>query len=216
MRKRISGLTIGLLLVACFHGPVYAQTLSEIFVSRSGNVLGAIFYFDPGFPSYAFVKGGGQLVWVDMEIPNAVIEIYTTGYVQLVEQEPPASITYADGRISKIGDLGFEYESGRIRKIGNLSFAYHFWRISKVGDVRIVIEDGFIRDLGDVHFEYENGRVRKIDSLIFTYENGRIQRIGQVIFDYDYGTLKKVTGEIPGVSLTISSVIEFRKFLKRR
>ncbi|MBI5967834.1 MAG: hypothetical protein HY882_08265 [Deltaproteobacteria bacterium] len=213
MKKKFLRVVIGLLFMMFFHDPAQAQTLSEIYVSELGKVLGALFHFNPGFPSWALVNGWGILVWVNMEIPRAIVEIHKNGYVHLVERTSPGIISYANGRISKIEGLRFQYESGRIQQIGDLGFQYHSGRISRIGDLPIVIQDGFIRHLGNVHFEYENGRLRKIDGLLFTYESGRIRRIGQVQFDYDWEILRirKVTGEIPAVSLKVSSVPEFRR-----
>jgi hypothetical protein len=77
-----------------------------------------------------------------------------------------------------------------------------------------VIEDGFLLRIGNVRLQYRDGVLDKIDDLPFVYEDGRIKRIGEVRFLYDYGTLKKVEGEIPGVALKISSVVEFRRSIR--
>lgn len=198
-----------------------AQTLTEVYVSEWGQVLGTVFKLDPGYPSYALVKGNGVLVWVDIEIPGGFVELNTFGNVSLVERTSPSDISYEDGRISRIGDLPFEYDTGRVTKIGDLSFDYYglnlseTGRINQIGDVPIVIEDGFLRRLGDVRFEYENGMLQKIDDLTFAYENGRVQKIGDVEFDYDMGRLKNAEREIPGVDLKISSVVEFHRSLRQ-
>lgn len=174
MKKKFLLSVFSLLLGLFFGAPVGSQTLTEIYVSESGNVLGAIFFFQPGVPSYAFVKGGGVLVWLNIEIPGAIIEVDIRGNVRLVERSSPGSIAYEDGRISRVGDLGFEYESGRIIRMGEVRFDYYGWdlgrigRMSRMGEVPIVIEYGFLLQLGKVRFEYENGLVRKIDDLVFT------------------------------------------------
>jgi len=216
MKNKFLQVAVGLLFMIFLPDSVQPQTLTQIYVSELGKVLGAIFHFQPGFPSWALVNGRGLLVWVNMEIPGAIVEIHKNGYVHLVERMSAGTISYVDGRISKIEEWRFEYESGRIQQIGDLRFYYQMGQITRIGDVPIRINDGFIRDLGHVHFEYENGRLHKIDGLLFTYESGRVYRIGQVQFDYDWGTLRKVTGEIPGVSLQISSVAEFRRSLRKR
>jgi hypothetical protein len=221
MMKKVPSIVLILVIGIFFATPLHCQNLTEIYVSESGSVLGMILYCDPGFPSYVFVKGGGALIWVNMEIPGAIIEINSVGNVNLVERTSPGSITYADGRISRIGEIQFQYESGRVRTIGNLRFEYYRWdigqtgKLTRIGDIPIMIEDGFLRQLGPIHFEYENGLIRKIDNLVFNYETGRIRRIGEVQFDYDYGTLKTITGNIPGVALKITSVIEFRRSLSK-
>jgi len=194
--------------------PAHSQELKEIYVSEAGNVLGAIFYFHPGYACHALVNGAGVLVWINMEIPGAMLEIDTAGRVKLVERISPGTLSYAYGQIRQIGDVRFEYDVGRIKKIGTLSFLYDRWRLGSIGDIPIVIEDGFLRRLGNVQFEYENGRIKKIDDLLFTYETGRVVSIGEVKFLFDYGTLKRLTGEIPGVLLKITSVVEFRRSIK--
>jgi hypothetical protein len=208
---------VGLLLALLPLETAHPQTLTELYVTESGVVLGAIFAFDAGYPVYAFVKGSGVLVWLNIEIPGAIVEVSLFGNTSLVERMPPGSVSYKDGRISRIGDLPLEYGSGKIRAIGDLRFDYYGWglgqtgKISRVGNTPVVIEDGFLKRLGSVRLEYRNGLIWKIDHLDFSYENGRIKRIGGVQFTYDYGILKKVTGEIPGVVLKISSVVEFRR-----
>ncbi len=198
----------------------HPQILTELYVTESGVVLGGIFAFDPGAPAYAFVKGNGVLVWVNIEVPGAIVEVNLYGNVSLVERMPAGSISYKDGRISQIGDLRLEYESGKVRTIGDLRFDYYGWglgqsgKINQIGNIPVVIEDGFLIRLGSVRLEYKNGLIWKIDDLDFSYESGRIKKIGDVQFTYDYGTLKKVTGEISGVALKISSVVEFRRSIK--
>jgi hypothetical protein len=209
-------LLFGLLLVNYAH----PQTLTELYVTESGVVLGGIFAFDPGFPAYAFVRGNGILMWINLEVPGAIVEVSLYGNVSLVERAPPGPISYQDGRIDRIGDLRFEYDSGRVRRIGGLRFDYYGWslgqtgKISRIGDVPLLIEDGFLRRIGNVRLQYRDGMLGKIDELLFVYEDGRIKRIGEVRFAYDYGTLKKVEGEIPGVALKISSVVEIRRSIK--
>ncbi len=220
--KRITVAAIGLFFLILLAGSaVQAQTLTEVYVSEWGQVLGAIFTFDPGYPSYALMKGNGVLVWLNIEIPGAVVEVNTFGGVSLVERRSPSEIFYEDGRISRIGELPFEYDTGRITKIGDLGFDYYGWnlsdtgRINQMGEVPIVIKDGFLRRLGDVVFEYENGLLQKIDDLAFTYENGRVQKIGDVEFEYDLGRLRDAEGQIPGVDLKITSVVEFHRSLRQ-
>ena len=198
----------------------YPQMLTELYVTESGVVLGAIFALDVRFPAHALVKGNGVLVWVNIEIPGAIVEVSLYGRVSLVERMPPGSVSYKDGRISQIGDLRLEYDSGKVRAIGGLLFDYYGWglgqtgRINRIGNMPVVIEDGFLIGLGSIRLEYKNGLISKIDDLNFFYESGRIQQIGDVRFIYDYGTLKKVTGENPGVALKISSVVELRRSIK--
>ena len=218
--KTIVAISSILLLALLPVNDAHSQELKELYVSEAGMVFGAIFAFDVGAPAYALVKGNGILVWVNLEIPGAIVEVSLYGNVSLVERVPPASVSYKDGRISQIGDLRFEYDSGRVRKIGDLRFDYYGWglgqtgKISQIGDMPVVIEDGFLRKLGTIRLEYQNGLLWKVDDLVFIYDSGRIQRIGEVLFQYDYGTLKKVSGEIPGVALKISSVVEFRRSIR--
>ena len=196
------------------------QTLIEFHVTESGGVLGGIFAFDPGVPAYAFPTGNGVLVWINLEIPGTIVKVNLYGNVSLVERVPPGPISYKDGRIDRIGDLPFVYDSGKVRSIGDLRFDYYGWglgqtgKISRIGDVPLLIEDGFLRRIGKVQLEYRDGLLGKIDDLLFVYENGRIKQIGEIQFIYDYGTLKKVEGEIPGVALKISSVVQFRRSIK--
>jgi len=44
-------------------------------------------------------------------------------------------------------------------------------------------------------------------------ENGRVVSLGTVRFRYCHGGLKEVWGKNPGVSLRVTSVVEFRKKL---
>jgi hypothetical protein len=220
MGKRLTFLAAGLLLALFSANIAHPQTLTELYVTESGVVLGAVFAFDPGFPAYAFVKGNGVLVWMNIEVPGAIVEVSLYGNVSVVERVPPGPISYQDGRIERIGDLRFEYDSGKVYRIGDLRFDYYGWglgqtgKISRIGDISLLIEDGFLRRIGNVRLEYRDGRLDKIDDLLFVYEDGRIKRIGEVRFSYDYGTLKKVEGEVPGVALKISSVVEIRRSIK--
>ena len=220
MGKKLGSLGVGLLLALTLGNAVSAQTLNEIYVTESGVVWGAIFAFNPGVPSYVFVRGNGILAWINLEVPGAIVEVNLYGNVSLVERVPPGPISYKDGRIDRIGDLRFEYDSGKVRRAGDLRFDYYGWglgqtgKISRIGDVPILIEDGFLRRIGNVRLEYRDGVLSKIDDLLFVYEDGRIKRIGEIQFTYDYGTLKKVEGEIPGVAMKISSVVEFRRSIK--
>ena len=154
-------------------------------------------FFNPGFSSQILVDGTGLLVWVDMEIPKGIIEVYSDGYIRLLEQKSSYNTSYESGQIHNIGDLSFAYENGQLYKIG---------------DIRITYESGRIRNIGDLHFIYESGRIRKIGKLDFLYdENGRIRNIGGARFEYDYGSLREVKGNIPGVSINIATIVEFRK-----
>lgn len=214
MRKSsVFGLTIVLLLMNFFSLPVWAQTLSEVYVSRVGYVLGYITNFNPGFSSQIFINGAGLFVWVDMQIPYGIIEIYSDGYTRLIEKMPSYSISYESGFIRKIGDLRFDYDAnGRIANIGQLRFGYESGMIHKIGETRFGYESGRVRSIGDLHLHYETGQIRKIGDLNFHYDdNGRIRNIGGVRFSYEYGSIKEVTGNIPGVSVTITSIFEFRK-----
>ncbi len=220
MGKKLTFLAAVLLLALFLANIAHSQTLTELYVTESGVVLGGIFAFAPGFPAYAFVKGNGVLVWINLEIPGAIVEVNLYGNVSLVERVPPGPISYEDGRIDRIGDLRFEYDSGKVRRIGDLRFDYYGWglgqsgKMSQIGGVPLVTEDGFLQQIGQVRLQYRDGLLAKIDDLLFVYENGRIKRIGEVRFAYDYGTLKKVEGEIPGVALKISSVVEFRRSIR--
>ena len=220
MRRKLIRFAAGLLFVLLPLNSARSQTLTELYVTESGIVLGAIFAFNPGVPAFAFVKGNGVLVWINLEIPGAIVEVNLYGNVSLVERVPPGPISYEDGRIGRIGDLRFEYDSGKIRRAGDLRFDYYGWglgqtgKISRIGDVPLLTEDGFLRRIGNVRLEYRDGVLVKIDDLLFVYEDGRIKRIGGIKFIYDYGTLKKVEGEIPGVALKVSSVVELRRSIK--
>ena len=214
MKIKILGMALGILLMFFGNPPVHSQELKEIYVSEGGTVLGAIFYFDPGYPSYALVNSAGVLVWLNMEIPGAMLEIDTAGRIKLLERISPGTISYSYGQISQIGDLRLEYDAGRIKKIGNLSFGYDQWKLAQVGNMPIVIKDGLLQSLGAARFEYEVGRLRKINDLAFTYQTGRVERIGQVQLYYEYGSLRKMTGEIPGVLVKISSIVDFRRSLR--
>lgn len=220
MGKKVIRFVAGLPFILLPLNIAHPQTLTELYVSESGVVLGGIFAFDPGFPAYAFVKGNGVLVWMNLEIPGAIVEVSLYGNVSLVERVPPGSVSYKDGRISQIGDLPLEYDSGKIRAIGDLRFDYYGWglgqtgKINQVGDIPVVTEYGFLTRLGSVRLEYKDGLISKIEELDFSYESGRIKRIGDVQFVYDYGTLRKVSGEISGVALKISSVVEFRRSIR--
>lgn len=221
MGKKLAFLAPGFLLALFSANSAHPQTLTELYVTEAGVVLGGIFAFDPGFPAYAFVKGNGVLVWVNLEVPGAIVEVTLYGNVSLVERVAPGSISYKDGRIDRIRDLRFDYDSGKVRTIGDLRLDYYGWglgqtgKMSQIGDVPLVIEDGFLLRIGSVRLEYRNGVLGKIDGLLFVFENGRVKRIGDVQFSYDYGTLKRVEGEIPGVALKISSVVEFRRSMKK-
>ncbi len=217
--KKLCGLKAGIVLLFIHFSafPIYGQNLSQIYVSPVGYVIGAIFDANPGFPSDIYVSNAGQLVWVEMEVPRALIEVYSDGYVRLIEHGPSADISYDRGMIRRIGGLQFRHESGRVREIGDVHFEYESGQIRKIGDVRFDYDqNGRIRNIGNIRFAYETGRLTQIGNLRFQYDDsGRIGNINGVHFRYDYGTLKEVTGNIPGVLITITSVVEFRKKLQR-
>jgi hypothetical protein len=220
-RKKSLSFLLGLLLVLIpfFVSPVFGQTLSDIYISPAGYILGSTYTFNPRFPSYAYVNGIGLLVWVEMEMPGALIEIYSDGYLRLLQEEASAKISYdrnrtgrirkidkqpfvysSDGRIIRIGDLNFEYANGQLRKMGDLSFSYDGnGRLTRIGRLPLVYRSGLVAQIAGISFEYDS--------------NGRIARVGDVSFTFDYGKLKKVSGEIPGVSVIITSVVEIRKRL---
>jgi hypothetical protein len=217
-KKWIFGLGICLVLMPFFSLPVWAQTLSEVYVSPVGYVLGYILNFTPGFSSQVFINGAGLFVWVDMETSYGIIEVYTDGYIRLLEQMPSYNVSYESGRIRKIGDLRFDYDdNGRIAKIGEVGFAYENGRIHKIGDKPVDYDSGRVSNIGGLHFDYEAGRIRNIGSLSFLYDDdGRIRNIGDVRLRYEYGSVKEVTGNIPGVSVRVTSVIEFRKKIEEK
>jgi hypothetical protein len=71
-----------------------------------------------------------------------------------------------------------------------------------------------VSKIGHLRFDYREGRIRKVDGLPFQYDsNAPVSKIGEAGFDYEYGMLKRVRGEIPGVALTVTSGVEFRKKL---
>jgi hypothetical protein len=118
-KKKLFGIIIFLLFLSFPGPPLEAQTLSEVFVSPTGNVLGVLFDFNPGFPSAIFISAGGLLVWVEMEIPKALIEIYPDGYVRLIQATSCLGTSFTESPINKIGDVPFGYDSnGRVSKIG--------------------------------------------------------------------------------------------------
>jgi hypothetical protein len=214
--KKFLGAMILLLFISFLGSPLEAQTLSEVFISPTGNVLGSLCDFNPGFPSAIFINGGGLLVWVEMEIPSALIEIYPDGYVRLIEAAPSMEISYANGRINKIGDLPFKYDpNGRISRVGEVGFHFEDGRLRRIGDISFHYDsNALVSNIGQLRFDYQDGRTQKVDGLPFQYDaNGLVSKIGAVGFEYEYGMLKRVRGNIPGVALTVTSVVEFRKKL---
>lgn len=217
-KKKLFGIMIFLLFLSFPGSALEAQTLSEVFVSPTGNVLGVLFDFNPGFPSAIFISGGGLLVWVEMEIPKAIIEIYPDGYVRLIQAASYLGTSFTDSPINRIGDVPFAYDSnGRVSRIGEVRFHFEDGRLRKIGDLSFESDsNGLVSKIGHVRFDFQYGRIEKIDDLHFQYDaNGLVSKIGGVGFDYEYGTLKEVKGRIPGVTLTVTSVVEFRKKLGR-
>jgi hypothetical protein len=136
--KKLGGLAayVGLFLILFLASPIYAQKLSQLYVSPGGYVLGAIFDANPGFSSDIYVSNAGQLVWIEMEIPHALIEVYSDGYIRLIEEGPSANVDYEGGMIRRIGDVRFHYDNGRVREIGNLDFEYEIGQLRRMGDLR--------------------------------------------------------------------------------
>ncbi len=214
-KKKILSLAAGLLVLSLLAGPVQGQMLAEIFVSPVGNVLGALAVFDPGFPSYVNVHGSGLLVWVEMQLPSSIIEIYPYGAIRVIEAEGNADIDYEDGLISRIEGIPFTYESGRIVSIGPIPFEYESGRLIRVGDIPFSYDpNGPLVQMGEINLEYQDERIDRVADLPLAYDsNGRIRNIGGVEFIYEYGTLKEILGKIPGVRVTVTWVVEFRKKL---
>jgi hypothetical protein len=217
-KKWIFGLMICMVLMPFFSLPVRAQTLSEVYVSPVGYVLGYILNFNPGFSSQVFINGAGLFVWVDMQTPYGVIEVYSDGYIRLLEEMPSYSISYENGRIRRISDLRFDYDdNGRIAKIGQVAFAYETGRLRRIGDRPIDYDSGRVSNIGGLHFDYKTGRIRDIGNLSFFYDDdGRIRNIGDVRLKYEYGSVKEVTGNNPGVSVIVTSIVEFRNRIEEK
>ncbi len=209
---------ISLLFFALLVHPLHAQSLSKIYVAPTGHVLGVIFTANPGFPCDMYIKDTGNLVWIEIQLSHALLEVYSDGYLQLIEAGPSAAFSLADGRLQKIGDITFSYESGRIHKIGDMPFHYETGQIQGLGDLVIAYDDvRRIARLGKIPLSYANGRLRQIGDLRFDYDsNGLVRKIGGVSFSYENGTLQKMSGNLAGVSVMLSSVVEFRKKLPRR
>jgi hypothetical protein len=216
-RKWILGLTI-CLLMPFFSLPLWAQTLSEVYVSPVGYILGCILNFNPGFSAQIFVNADGLLVWVDLETPYGVIEVYSDGYIRLLQQASPYRISYENGLIHRIGDLRLDYDdNGRIAKIGPVSFAYDTGRLRRIDNIPIDYTNGRVTDIGGLQFNYNTGRIQEIGNLPFFYDDdGRIRNIGGVRLRYEYGTIKEVTGNIPGVSVIVTSIVEFRSRVEEK
>ncbi len=193
----------------------FAQDISKIYVAPSGNVLGVILTANPGYPASMLLDGTGLLGWIDLQLPNALIEIYPDGYMRLIELGGGAAVIYSDGRIQKIGDFLFQYVSGRVTQIGALRLDYNTGQLRKIGNLALSPDNsGQIQKIGAIALECNNGRILKIGSLAFSYDgNGRIVRIGGVHLSYEMGNLLSMSGSIPGVAVTVSSTMEFRRRL---
>ncbi len=218
VRKTLFALAAVLFLFSFSAAPVQGQTLSDIFVSPVGNVLGTLTFFDPGFPAYVNVHGSGLLVWIEMELPTSIIEVYSYGAIRLVEAEGNADIVYdANGLISEIEGIPFTYEDGRVVSIGSIPFEYEFGRLIRVGDVPFLYDpNGPLIQIGGINLEYQDERIVRAADLPFEYDsNGRIRNVAGVEFNYEYGTLKEIVGKIPDLSVTVTWVVEFRKKLNR-
>jgi hypothetical protein len=218
--RRFGGLTagVGLFFIFFLASPISAQNLSQLYVSPVGYVLGAIFDANPGFSSDIYVSNAGQLVWIEMAIPHALIEVYADGYIRLVEEEASANVAYEGGLIRRIGDVRFHYDdNGRVSEIGDVHFDYESGQLRRMDDLRFHRDEfGRIRSIGSLGLTYADERIHKIGDLTFLYDdNGLIQNIGGVRFDYEYGRLREVTGHIPGVGVTVTWVVEFRKKLSK-
>ncbi len=209
---------LSLLVFALLAHPLHAQNLSKIYVAPTGHVWGVIFTANPAFPCDIYIKDTGNLVWIDIQLSHALLEVYADGYLQLIEAGPSAALSLANGRLQKIGDISFSYESGRIHKIGGMPFYYETGQIRGLGDLSIAYDDvRRIARLGKISLSYANGRIRQIGDLPFDYDsNGLLRKIGDASFSYENGTLQKMSGNLPGVSVILSSVAEFRKKLPRR
>ncbi len=205
-------------LIILVSAPAMAQnlTLTDVFVSPAGYLIGSLFGFNPGFPSYANVNGLGKLVWIEMELPGALIEVYTDGYIRLIEAEGYANIDYQNGLITKIGSIPFAYESGRVRSIGGVPLEYKTGQLISIGGIPIAYnENGPLLQMGGIPFAYQDGRIVQISNVPVVYDlDGRVRRVGEVQFAYDYGVLKEIVGKIPGVNIAVTSVVEFRKLHK--
>ena len=198
--------------------PLHAQSLSKIYVAPTGHVLGLIFTANPAFPCDLYIKDTGNLVWIEIQLSHALLEVYSDGYLQLIEAGPSAPLSLAGGRLQKIGDISLAYESGRIHKIGGLPIYYETGQIRGLGDLSIAYDDvRRISRLGKISLSYKNGRLHQIGDLQFDYDsNGRLRKIGGVSFSYENGTVQKMSGNLAGASVILSSVVEFRKKLPRR
>jgi hypothetical protein len=218
--RRFGGLTagVGLFFIFFLASPISAQNLSQLYVSPVGYVLGAIFDANPGFSSDIYVSNAGQLVWIETAIPHALIEVYTSGYIRLIEEESSSNVAYEGGLIRRIGGVRFHYDDeGRVREMGDLHFEYENGQLLRMGDLRFHRDEyGRIRSIGSLGLTYADQRIHKIGDLTFRYDdNGLIQNIDGVRFDYEYGRVREVTGHIPGVQVAVTWVVEFRKKLPK-
>jgi hypothetical protein len=217
--KRILLFAMSLLVLFLPAQPLQAQELSRIYVAPTGNVLGAIFTANPGYPCHIYIKDTGNLVWVDFQVSTALLEVYSDGYLQLIEAGSSATISLSDyERLKKVDDVSLSYENGRIKKIGDMAFDYDTGQIRRFGDLSITFDDvRRIAQLGNISLSYANGRFRRIGDLRFDYDaNARLQKIDGLSFSYENGTLQKMSGNIPGVSVILSTIVEFRKTLPGR
>ena len=204
---------LGIIIILFCPASGFTQNLSKVYVAPSGNVLGAIINANPGYPASLLLDGTGLLGWIDLQLPNALIEIYPDGYLRIIELRGGAKLSYNDGRIEKINDLLFQYVSGRVVQIGSMRLEFNTGQLRKVGDLIFSSDStGQIQKIGGLAMECQNGRILKIGSLPFTYDgNGRIAQIGNVQFKYEMGNLESLTGSNPGISITVSSTMEFRR-----
>lgn len=216
-RKRILSLPVLFLLLLFFPGPAQGQTVTDIFVSPVGNVLGSLAVFDPGFPSFVNIHGSGLLVWIEMELPSSLIEVYPYGAIRLIEAEGNAEIDYENGQISRIEGIRFTYDSGRVVSVGPVPLEYESGRLTRIGDVPLSYDrNGRLVQIGEINLEYRDARIVRVADLPLAYDsNGRIRNVAGVEFNYEYGNLKEIIGKIPGVSITATWVVEFRKKVSR-
>ncbi|HSR13009.1 MAG TPA: hypothetical protein VLS90_16305, partial [Thermodesulfobacteriota bacterium] len=95
------------------------------------------------------------------------------------------------------------------------TFDYNYGRMTRIGATPLDYDsNGPLVRLGGVRFAYKDGRISQIAYLPVVYDrNGRVVSLGGVRFSYDYGTLKQIVGQVPGVTIAVTSVVEFRRRL---